>query len=163
MALFQTGLGLICPLAVFVSNAITTSPLYTFVSVLGPVLLVVYTTPLSTLISSLFLNHQLYADNTQLFLYCHPSELHSNITHLQNVLQQISSWMTANLLTLNSDLNNNFLKCMTPLSLQPALLATLALFFMNTLPSQTKFLHFRNPATITFVKFAVSAHISTSK
>ena len=28
--------------------------------------------------------------------------LHSNITHLQNALQQISSWMTANLLTLNS-------------------------------------------------------------
>ena len=26
----------------------------------------------------------------------------SNITHLQNALQQISSWMTANLLTLNS-------------------------------------------------------------
>ena len=30
------------------------------------------------------------------------SEFHSNITHLQNALQQISSWMTANLLTLNS-------------------------------------------------------------
>jgi len=32
----------------------------------------------------------------------HPSEFHSNITHLQNALQQISSWMTTNLLTLNS-------------------------------------------------------------
>jgi len=32
-----------------------------------------------------------------------PSILHSNITHLQNALQQISSWMTANhLLILNS-------------------------------------------------------------
>jgi len=34
---------------------------------------------------------------------------------------------------------------------------------MNTLPSPTKSLHFLNPATITFVNFAVSAHISTSK
>ena len=39
---------------------------------------------------------------TQLFLYFHPSDFHSNISHLQNALQQISSWMTANLLTLNS-------------------------------------------------------------
>ena len=36
LALLLTGLGLICPLAVFVSNAITTSPLYTLVSVASP-------------------------------------------------------------------------------------------------------------------------------
>ena len=35
--------------------------------VLGPVLFVMYTTPLSTLISLLSLNHHLYADDTQLF------------------------------------------------------------------------------------------------
>jgi len=61
-----------------------------------------YTTPLSALISSMSLNHHLYADDTQLFLSFHPAEFHSNITHLQNALQQISSWMTVNLLTLNS-------------------------------------------------------------
>jgi len=48
------------------------------------------------------LNHHLYAVDTQLFLSFHPSEFHSNITYLQNALQQISSRMTANLLTLNS-------------------------------------------------------------
>jgi len=71
--------------------------------VLGPLLFVMYTTPLSTLVSSLSLNHHLYAGDTQLFLLSfHPSDFHSNISHLQNALQQISSSMTANLLTLNS-------------------------------------------------------------
>ena len=105
-ALLLTGLGPICPLAVFVSNAITTSPLYTLVSVVSPKaqFLALFSLscnipPHSVLLKSL--NHHLYADDIQLFLSFHPSEFHSNITHLQNALQQISSWMSANL-TLNS-------------------------------------------------------------
>jgi len=57
---------------------------------------------LSTLISSLSLNHHLYADDTKLFFSFHPPDFDSNITHLQNALQQISSWMTANHIALNS-------------------------------------------------------------
>ena len=61
-----------------------------------------YTTPLSTLISSCSLNHHLYADDTQLFLSFLPTHLHSSIDHLHDAVDRISSWMTANLLTLNS-------------------------------------------------------------
>jgi len=61
-----------------------------------------YTTPLSTLISPLSLNHHLYADDTQLFFSFHPPDFDSRTTHLQDSLQQISSWTTANLSTLNS-------------------------------------------------------------
>ena len=66
-------------------------------SVLGPLLFVMYTTPLSTLISSLSLNHHLYADDTQLFFSFHPRNFDSSIAHLQTALKQISSWMSANL------------------------------------------------------------------
>jgi len=41
-------------------------------SVLGPLLFVMYITPLCTLISSLSLDHYLYADDTQLFFSFHP-------------------------------------------------------------------------------------------
>ena len=64
--------------------------------------ILMHTTPLSTLISSCSLNHHLYADDTQLFLSFLPTHFESSIDHLHDALDQISSWMTANLRTLNS-------------------------------------------------------------
>ena len=61
------------------------------------------------------------------------------------------------------DLNNNSLTYRTAVSLQATTIANLVLFLTNTLPSQTKSLHFLNFATITYVTFTVSAHTLTSK
>ena len=73
----------------------------TLFSVLGPTLHPLYF-PLSSTLSSLNLNHHRYADGTQLFFFFYPSNFGSSITHLQNALEHISSWMTANPLTLSS-------------------------------------------------------------
>jgi len=43
------------------------------------------------------------ADDTQLFFSFHPRNFDSSIAHLQTALRHISSWMAANLLTLNSN------------------------------------------------------------
>ena len=60
-----------------------------------------YITPLSTLISSRSLNHHLYADDTQIFISFAPKTITTAITQLQDTISDISSWMTANLLSLN--------------------------------------------------------------
>jgi len=55
------------------------------------------------------LKHHFYADDTQIVLSFRPPDFQSSLIHLQNVLQQISSWMTANLLTLKSSKTEFFL------------------------------------------------------
>ena len=152
------------------------SSLYTYLcgvpqgSVLGPLLFVMYTTPLSTLISFMSLNHHLYATHNSSFPSIHQNSTLISLTCKMLYNRSLPGWLQTFLLStllklsfFLSDLNNSFLKFTTLLSLQPTLLATLALSLMNTLPSLTKSPHFLNPATITFMNFTVSAHISTSK
>src|SRR6218665_317571 len=64
-------------------------------SVLGPLLLILYTTPLSSLIKAFSIDHHLYADDTQLFISFSPNSFSDSINHLLHVVKQISSWMTS--------------------------------------------------------------------
>jgi len=132
-------------------------------SVRGPLLFVVYTTPLSTLISSLSLDHHLYADDTQLFFSFHTRNFDSIISHLQNALQQISSWMTADLLSRNSPkteflligLKNQLAKIHNS-SLDTSHSARNLGFIFDEHLSLTKLHLYPRPVTITFVIFTIS-------
>jgi Reverse transcriptase (RNA-dependent DNA polymerase) len=70
-------------------------------SVLGPLLFIIYTTPLSSLLSASSANHHLYADDTQLFISFTPQSFVSTIQSLQNTIAAVANWMSANLLCLN--------------------------------------------------------------
>src|SRR6218665_2483695 len=69
-------------------------------SVLGPLLFILYTTPLSHLTES-SVDHHLYANGTQLFISFSPTSFSTSIAHLLSVVNQISQWMSSNLLCLN--------------------------------------------------------------
>ena len=106
-----------------------------------------------------------------LFFCFYPSVFDSSITHLEDSLQKISSWMTANLLTLNSSKTEFLLVCL-PQQLAKintsSLITThsarnLGLFLMNTSLSLTKYLLSLNLAIIIFVDFVVFVLILTSK
>jgi len=126
-------------------------------------------TSVSTLSSSLSLNHHLYADDKQLFLFFCQPDFNSSVTHLQNALQHISSWMTANLLTLNSskteflliglqqqlaEIHNYSLSSLIQLGILVSSSIVISL-------SLTKYHLSLSLVIITFMNFAVSALILT--
>ena len=76
-------------------------------SVLGPILFVLYTTPLSDIIANHSVNHQLFADDTQLQKSAPLNEV-TNLTKELNVCtDNIKTWMTENQLKLNDGQNRS--------------------------------------------------------
>jgi hypothetical protein len=72
-------------------------------SVLGPVLFVLYTTPLSDLIKDHSIHHQLFADDTQLHKSSSPNSLPVISDELKDCTSAIKVWMSENQLKLNDD------------------------------------------------------------
>ena len=60
-----------------------------------------YTMPLSSILSTTSVNHHLYADDTQLFISFSPQAFSASVSQLQSAFSLVSTWMSANLLSLN--------------------------------------------------------------
>ena len=73
-------------------------------SVLRPLLFILYTTPLSDIIANHSVNHQFFADDTQL----QKSAPHSEVTNLTKELNactdDIKTWISSNLMTTKQKL-----------------------------------------------------------
>ena len=72
-------------------------------SVLGPVLFILYTQPLFSLVSKHAVNHHAFSDDNQLYKISTLDAIHQSIETLQNCTTDVKSWMTANKLQLNDN------------------------------------------------------------
>ena len=72
-------------------------------SVLGPVLFILYTKPLSTLLNSHSLSHQSFADDTQLYGSSSPEQVNQKLVTISDCILDVKQWMTDNKLKLNDD------------------------------------------------------------
>ena len=70
-------------------------------SVLGPVLFTLYTTPLSGVIRGHSIQHQLYADDSQLYMSFSSADSSTQLQGLKSCLDSVSRWMLSNKLKLN--------------------------------------------------------------
>ena len=72
-------------------------------SVSGAVLSILYTQPLSDIISRCRCNHHKFADNTQLHQWSIPSDCHTLSHNIEQCNNSVGRWMTYTRLELNND------------------------------------------------------------
>ena len=72
-------------------------------SVLGPVLFVLYTTPLSDVTERHSIHHHSFADDKQLRKSAPPHHLSKLVQSMQECIHDVKKWMSSNNLKLNVD------------------------------------------------------------
>ena len=78
-------------------------------SVLGPVLFILYTKPLSNLIERHSISSQSFPDDSQLLDSCHPDHLDTTVQRMQNCISEVKLWMDCHKLKLNDDKTESIL------------------------------------------------------
>ena len=88
------------------SSAVPLSCVVPQESILGPILFMLYTTPLRKICKKHAVTYHLYADDQQLYLAFKPSNAGAKeqcIKQLQGCIADIHKWMSANMLKLNNE------------------------------------------------------------
>ena len=80
-------------------------------SVLGPILFVLYASPVSDVISHHAMSHESFADDTQLHRSASISEIDVLMTHTHDCIADLKTWMVHNKLQLNDDKTELMLVC----------------------------------------------------
>ena len=71
--------------------------------VLGPILFILYTKPLTTLIRRHSISNQSFADDTQLHDSCRPDQIDTSVQGMQDCISDVKTWISSNKLKLNDD------------------------------------------------------------
>ena len=67
----------------------------------GPLLYLLYTADVSSLLASQGLPHQLFADDVQAYIHSHASDAVATVRRMCLAMGALSSWMASNRLLLN--------------------------------------------------------------
>ena len=73
-------------------------------SVLGPLLVVLYSDELVDIANSMGLEIHIYADDTQLYIHFKPSNTSVSVSILERGIRDIEQWLSSSRLRLNTDM-----------------------------------------------------------
>ena len=80
-------------------------------SILGPLLFIMYTTPLGSILRDEGTDYHLYADDTNLYLVFKLNMIGAATRHMENTITTVQSWMTINQLKLNTNKTELMVVC----------------------------------------------------